>query len=274
MTIISGYTVLLGLIGLIHAESLNLWMPQSPTLPLKAYVLVDADTGQILAKRAPDKVISTFVYTTHGQDVICTKSARPATARELSTEVIATLPIARTVETAHVPHQDRRISQRLSCPHADGIDAVVYAQGPEQRWVLIALGAKNANALESSISVILNYAEKFYRKVDINAAIQWPKTVRVYFGKDLPIQPVALPAISMPAHIHSWQVHLDWHRPLRAPITPGQPIASLQLTDTQHAVVYTHVLRATEAVPLHTGLRYYIDLINFYIKYPTGAPHP
>ena len=318
----------------MHASPLDLWVPPLPALPVKSFIIIDAQTKQILAEKNKDMILPSgslidiltlYDLTRHNTEVrVTTQLAKTTTlardtsvssmilARNLlhnknttlrhniieafyrntpfyeeciktiiqehampsstlmassdfndslhttasdlasmSQKMFAQLPhtVSQTEETKH--SHDPRIHSMLTTSSASIHNLALYASSDEQSIIIIILGAKNNATLHQAADMLLHYAFRFYKKLDVSPHIHIPQSYPVWGGvsRQVAIMPIHNTTISVPAALNHPTTRIVWNTPVWAPIQAQQPIGSLELLSPRGVVIYTWPLLAQTEVP-------------------------
>lgn len=329
--------------GAIHAFPLDLWVPPLPALPVKSFIIIDAQTKQILAEKNKDMILPSgslidiltlYDLTRHNTEVRVTAQLAKTTTLARDTSVSSMIlahnllhnknktlrhnileafyrnaPFYKEcIETIIQEHamssstlqvsshfndslhttasdlasisqkmftqlpdtfsrteekhsHDPRIHSILPTSSASIHNLALYASSNEQSIVIIVLGAKNNAILHQAADMLLHYAFRFYKKLDVSPHIHIPQSYPVWGGvsRQVAIMPIHNTIISVPSALTHPTTRVIWNTPLWAPIQAQQPIGSLELLSPRGVVVYTWPLLAQTEVsrsPTYYWLHY------------------
>lgn len=363
---------------LLHAHDLDLWVPPSPPLPVKAYLMIDADTKQVLASRnsaqeinsamlepllllytlgqsqakgelqwdqtinikstprtsnkimslkenekvklwdlikaliisqAPDALYAlkesalpqqtppeSQLRSTAGQLELnnsFTRETTSTTAHDVATlgqalirDVKAFLPLYKQKSFTRnnkefsnsnlLLNTDSRIQgMYVSHSETEGHSLVAYGVKKPQRWIIVILGARSQESVELTAKILMNYAERFYKKVDLSTLANVPAEKKVWGGKSATvlIQPLHSLSISVPASLTRWNAPITWVSPIIAPIQAGEEIGFIDFKSKRGDLIYHLPIKAAHAVNATSSLKYYWDYSRLALNKLIGADH-
>lgn len=360
-----------------YAHDLDLWVPPSPSLPVSSYMIIDADTQQILASKNSERITQNtmiepllMLYALnryeqdgllHWDDPITVTTTHKTSGKKIglklhetvslwdivssiivfqasdaidllkSTIFLSKTPIfpslqslASQLQLSHTTLDDKisatspqdiavlashllNSSQKLlhlfqeksytrnsvtfyntntllttdtrikgmytNHSIAEGYNLLGYGTHQSKRWIIIVLGAKNKETRDLSTKILMNYAERLYKKINVEELIAIPSALKVWCGtkKQVAIQPMSNLSISMPVSLKHYNTKIKWNLPIMAPIKKGDELGTIELKSKSGKLIYSIPLTAKESIPRASFIYYYINYIYLIISSLFGA---
>lgn len=153
-----------------------------------------------------------------------------------------------------------------------GYSTVIYSHDKLQKLIIVIIGAKNQETRNLSATMLMDYANRFYKTISIS---DFPSETKLWGGASgkVSIQAPKYHNISIPSTVTHWSSTTHWNAPLIAPIEENDILGHIEIKNQNNDSLYRIPLLSGASIDRAPLIQYYWKIAILKISHIFGAQH-